>query len=343
MSYRLRSSWLAIVALLLLMPLAACNGNGSSSTTEKEDPDKVNEEPSAVEPDEAEAAKDAPPADLYPGMNFGSLSAQERTKFVDIAKAEVCPCPDAAESLHECLQDEAKACSLAKQVAGLSAMGIRQGLNETDILTKVAEFVEAARKSHDFTLTDVPHKGPADAPVKIVEFADFECPHCKMASAMMDELAKKYGDEVAIYFKQFPLGSHGHSNLAARAAIAAQEQDKFWPMHDLLFKHQSSLSPDKIMTFARRIGMNVGKFKQDLNGEEVTMQVSRDRKEGSQAGITGTPAIFINGRRYMGATSVEALSQAIDAQLAEAESAEGAESAEEAEEAESAGKAEEGK
>ena len=136
---------------------------------------------------------------------------------------------------------------------------------------------------------------------------------------MMDELAKKYGDKVAIYFKQYPLQAQSNSAVAARAALAAQEQGKFWEMHDLLFEHQHSLSPDKINTFARRLGMNVSKFKEDMNSQEITTQVARDRKEGTQAGITGTPAIFIDGRRYMGTTSVEALSQAIDAQLAEAD------------------------
>jgi protein-disulfide isomerase len=319
MSYRLRSSWMAFVALLLLVPIGACNCNGSSSTTAKEDSEKTDKESSAVEPDEAEAVKDAPPADLYPGMNFGALSAEDRVKFVDIAKAEVCPCPDSAESLHQCLQDEATACSLAKQVAGMSAMGIRQGLNETDILNRVAEFVEASRAKHDFELADTPHKGPEDAPVTIVEFADFQCPHCKTASAMMDELAGTYGDKISIYFKQFPLQSQSNSAVAASAALAAHEQGKFWAMHDLLFEHQRSLSPDKIKTFARRLGMNVSKFEKDLNSQAIATQVARDRKEGTQAGITGTPAIFIDGRRYMGTTSVEALSQAIDAQLAEAE------------------------
>jgi protein-disulfide isomerase len=326
MSYRLRSSWLAIAALLLLVPIGACNCNGSSSTTAKTDADKSTEESAAVEPDpsdeaeQADAPKDAPSADLYPGMNFGALSSADRIKFVDIAKAEVCPCPDAAESLHECLQEEATACGLSKQVAGMAAMGIRQGLNETDILNRVAEFVEAARTKHDFTLDDTPLKGPAKAPVTIVEFADFQCPHCKVASGVMDEIAQKYGDKVAVYFKQFPLQSHATSTLAAKAAVAAQKQDKFWPMHDLIFEHQTSLSPEKFMTFARRLGMNVAKFKQDLNSQDIASQVARDRKEGNQAGITGTPAIFIDGHRYMSTPSLEALSYAIDAKLAESKS-----------------------
>ncbi len=322
MSYRLRSSWLAILALILLVPIGACNCNNSSSEAAKEDGETAKAESAKADKDDEAAVKDAPPGDIYPGMNFGALSPKERIKFVDVAKAEVCPCPDAAESLHQCLQDEKTSCSLAKQVANMTAMGIRQGLNETDILDKIAEFTEAARKQHDFNLEGVPHKGPEDAPVTIVEFADFECPHCKSASALIDELSDKYGDKLAVYFKQFPLGSHGHSQLAARAALAAHEQGKFWQMHDLLFEHQRSLSPDKINTFARRLGLNVAKFKQDLKSQEIATAVASDRKDGDQAGITGTPAIFIDGRRYMGPTSADGLSQAIDAKLAEANKAE---------------------
>ena len=324
MSYRLRSSWLAFVVLLLLVPLGACNCNNTASDSAEADGEKAKES-AAVEPDNEQAqaqAEDAPPGDLYPGMNFGALSPAERITFVDIAKAEVCPCPDAAESLHECLQDTKTACNLARQVANVAAMEIRKGHNETDIINKIAQFAENARKQHDFVLEGVPHKGPEEAPVTIVEFADFECPHCKMASGVMDVIAKKYGDQVAVYFKQFPLRSHGNAELAARAALAAHEQGKFWQMHDLIFKNQRSLSPEKIQTFARRLGMNVGKFKQDLQSQEIAAKVARDRQEGDRAGITGTPAVFINGVRYQGPIDPNALSQAIDTQLAEADQAE---------------------
>lgn len=323
MSYRLRSSWLAFVALLVLMPIGACNCNNSSSDTAKEDTDQAKKS-SAVsakkddEADEGKSAENAPPTDLYPGMNFGALEPDERTKFVEIAKAEVCPCPDSAESLHKCLQDEKTACGLAKQTAGLVAMGIKQGYNETDILNKVAEFVEAAKKTYDFQLSNVPHKGPKDAPVRIVEFADFQCPHCKAANGILEEVVDKYGDKVVYYYKQFPLQSHPEALLASHAALAAHKQDKFWPMHDLLFEHQRTLDQDQIMTFARRIGLNMSKFKKDMKSQEVDTMVRADRQEGDEAGIQGTPAIFINGRRYMGPTDVEGLSQTIDAEIEEA-------------------------
>ncbi len=331
MSYRLRSSWLAFVALLVLVPIGACNCNNSSSSTAKEDTNQAKKS-SAVTPDkqgkaeadtgskkEQAADQKAPPTDIYPGMNFGMLSAKARTKFVKIAKAEVCPCKDSTQSLHECLQDEKTACDLAKQVAGLMAMGIQQGYNETDILDKVTEFTDAAKKHYDFQLAGVPHKGPKDAPVQIVEFADFQCPHCKAASPVMEKMVEKYGNKVVYYFKQFPLQSHPAGSLAAHAALAAHEQGKFWQMAKLLFANQRTLNPDEIKTFARRIGMNVSKFEKDMKSQKVDSTVRRDRQEGDEAGINGTPTVYINGRRYLGPVEAEPLSQAIDAALQSAQ------------------------
>lgn len=322
---RLSNSWWALLALLLLMPLGACNCNNSASDSAGEDSESASNgaaSAEAEEPDDESGAEqaaddgDAPPTDLYPGMNFGQLNGEQRTKFVDIAEAEVCPCPDTAESLHSCLQERATTCGLAQQVAGLIGSSIQQGFSETDILDRVAEQVEAAQKQYDFTLEGVPHKGPEDAPVTVVEFADFECPHCRTASAMMEQISEKYDEQVAIYFKQFPLQSHGNAEKAARASLAAHRQGKFWKMHDLIFENQQSLSGDKFDRFANRLGLNVSKFQQDMNGQEVSTAVQRDKKEGEAAGITGTPALFINGRRYAGELQPAAISQAIEAELA---------------------------
>ncbi|MFP4600792.1 MAG: DsbA family protein, partial [Persicimonas sp.] len=316
MLYRMRTSWWAAVALLLLMPLGACKSDNSSSDSTGADTERAQAEGADEEGEDDQQVEDAPPTDLYPGMNFAALKPEERVKFVDIAKAEVCPCEDAAESLHQCLQDEQTSCSLAQRVAGLIGMSIQQGFSEADILDRVASEVEAASKQHEFTLEDVPQKGPEDAEVNVVEFADFECPHCRMASGMLERVKEKYGDDITVYFKQFPLQAGSTAEMGARATLAAHQQDKFWEMHDLIFENQRALSADKFTRFARRLGLNVSKFQEAMNSQEVAAMVQRDKTEGQKAGITGTPAIFINGRRYMGDLSEPAVSQAIDAELA---------------------------
>jgi len=194
-------------------------------------------------------------------------------------------------------------------------MGIKEGLNQTDVLDKLAEFVEAARKQYEFDLSKTPHKGNPEASVQIVEFADFQCPFCKDAAKIMDSAYTKYGDDIVVYYRHFPLSAHPEADVAARAAVAAQMQDKFWPMHDLLFKYQKQLSPQKIKQFARQIGVNYSKFEKDMVSAEAVRRVREDKQAGEEAQITGTPSIFINGRRYMGDRTEKGIFAAIDAAL----------------------------
>jgi protein-disulfide isomerase len=316
MSHRLRTSWWSLGALFFVVLLASYGCTNSSDSSKANETAKSTATAESGEDDDEEQL-DAPSANLYPGVNFGALKPAERIKFVEIAEAEVCPCPDAAESLHQCLQSPQDSCGLAMQVAQMMAVSIRKGYSETDILSDVAEYVKAANKEYDFELSDVPKNGPADAPVVLVEFADFQCPHCKAASEVLDEVTSEYDDQVVHYFKNFPLQAQSFSEVAARAALAAHEQDRFWKMHSLLFEHQRTLNEQKVMRFARRLGLNEGKFKEDLASPEIAAKVERDRREGESAGITSTPALFINGVRYMGPKSKAAVSDAIDRQLEE--------------------------
>lgn len=263
-----------------------------------------------------ESGGEGPPTNIYPGFNLAVLNASQRTMLVELASEELCPCPGATNSLHECLQKEDR-CGMAAQVAGTMGMAIQEGLNKRDVLDRVAKFVEASNKAYDFALEGVPHKGNKDAKVVLIEFADFKCPHCRMAAAVLDEVQKKYGDEkVAVYFKQFPLGSPD-GQLAAQASLAANNQGKFWPMHDLIFKNQHALSADKINSFAQQIGLNFTRFQADMKSPEIIAMVNRDRKEGEAANVRGTPAIFINGRNFVDDKSVEGISKAVDAILKE--------------------------
>ena len=319
--------WIGAALTICLVSLGACNCNGASSDAAAQDEEKQAEQAEAKQAkaessgdkkeggESEDSEEDVPAADLYPGMNFGELDADQRSTFVSIAEMELCPCPNSDASLHACLQKKDKF-GTAKRAATLIAAGIQKGLNEMDILDRLAKLVEKSEKTYDFDLSEAPRKGPADASVKVVEFADFQCPHCKRASAMIDEIAKEY-DDVAVYFKNFPLSGHGQASVAAKAAVAAQKQGKFWPMHDLLFEHQRSLSNERIDSFARRIGLNAKKFKQQMQSKQVAKRVAADRQEGMNAGIKGTPAIFINGSQFMGEMSKEGLSKAIDIALEE--------------------------
>jgi len=318
---RRRATLLALVALFFLLSLGACKSNNSAPDSTQQDGAQAEAEaptPEAADKGE-EAVVDAPPIDIYPGMNMGQLSDAKRATFAEIALAELCPCEGATESLHECLQDTAKACPLAMQTASMMAQGVHAGAPKAEIQDVIAQFVTNAKKLHSFDLKGVPFKGNVEAPVAIVEFADFQCPHCKVASGLLDEISKQYGDQLVIYFKQFPLNAHNQSMSAATATLAAHNQGKFWPMHDLVFENQRTLAADSYEKFAGRIGLNLSKFKADMKSPEVAAHIARDRKEGEAAGLTGTPTLYINGRQYQGGIEKNAIIGAIEAAKSEVE------------------------
>lgn len=322
--HRRRATLLSLAALFFLLSLGACKSNNSAPDSAKNDsaeakadaPNSEKADENEKEGDNKEQKKvvDAPPADIYPTMNMGMLSDAQRVTFVEIAEAELCPCEDASESLHECLQDAAKACPLAMQTASMMAQGVNAGAPKSEIQDVIAKFVANAKRIHTFDLKGVPSKGNADAPVMIVEFADFQCPHCKVASGLLDEISKEYGDKVVVYFKQFPLNADT-SMSASIATLAAHNQGKFWPMHDLVFENQLNLTAGSYEKFAGRIGLNMSKFKSDLKSPVIAGAIQRDRSEGEGAGMTGTPTLFINGRQYQGGIDKTSIIGAIEAEL----------------------------
>ena len=277
----------------------------ASKDGEKKDP-KKGEDPK-------EKKDDKPDVSVYPGFDFGKLAVEHQKLFIEVAKTELCPCPDSKGSLHECLQSEDPKirCVVSMQAAEIIAIMANGGMGKTDIYEKVSEFIDSTKKIHTFDLKNSPFRGNKDAKVVLVEFADFQCPHCKEAASIMKDLSDKMGDKIAFYYKNFPLGSP-LSVPAATAALAAHKQGKFWPMHDLLFQDQRTLSEEKIESLAQGIGLNMKKFKSDLRNPEIVAQVNLERKEGEDAGLSGTPTLYINGRLYLGEKSVEEISKAID-------------------------------
>lgn len=159
-----------------------------------------------------------------------------------------------------------------------------------------------------------PFRGPEDAPVTVVLFSDFQCPYCVRVMPLLDELAKAYPTKVKIVFKNFPLQSHQVAMPAAIAALAAHRQGKFWPMHDKIFANNSALTPDKFTAFAKEIGLNMEQFAKDSADPGVRLQVQQDLQNGMQAGVRGTPTLFVNGRR-VNQRSLDGIKAMIDEEL----------------------------
>jgi protein-disulfide isomerase len=162
-----------------------------------------------------------------------------------------------------------------------------------------------------------PAKGSEQAPVTIVEFSDFECPFCSRAKNVADEVVKKYDGKVRLVFRQFPLGFHQHAKKAAEAALCAHAQGKFWPFHDALFADQKNLDEASLKKLAGTQGLDAAAFDKCLADPATAKQLAEDMADGSKAGVTGTPAFFINGIMLSGAQPVEEFSRVIDAELTE--------------------------
>jgi protein-disulfide isomerase len=160
-----------------------------------------------------------------------------------------------------------------------------------------------------------PAKGPENAPVTIVEFSDFECPFCGRVNPTLEQVQQKYGDKVRIVFRQFPLAMHANAQKAAEASLCAHEQGKFWELHDAMFQNQQALGVDQLKAKAAELGLEAEKFNQCLDSGQFASQVQADMQAGSAAGVSGTPALFVNGRLISGAVPIDQIAPVIDDEL----------------------------
>ena len=134
-------------------------------------------------------------------------------------------------------------------------------------------------RTYNLPVEGSPVKGPADAPITIVEFSDYQCPFCARSEGLIDQALAAYPKQARFTYKHFPLTSnHPQALPAALAAVAAQKQGKFWEMHEILFANQQALSNEQIEQYARKIGLDMARFKKDIDSEEVKAQVEDDRQ-----------------------------------------------------------------
>ncbi len=160
-----------------------------------------------------------------------------------------------------------------------------------------------------------PVKGSPNAPVTIVEFSDFQCPFCSRAVPTLKQIETEYPGKVRVAFKNQPLPFHQHARLAAEAAMAANEQGKFWEYHDKLFANQQALDRSSLERYAQEVGLEMGRFRAALDSNKFDAQISADSAEGTRLGASGTPTFFINGRQLVGAQPFASFKQIIDEEL----------------------------
>ena len=164
---------------------------------------------------------------------------------------------------------------------------------------------------------DGPAKGPKTAKVTIVEFSDFQCPYCSRGKKVMEEVVAKYGDKVRLVFRDFPLDFHDKAQKAAEAGQCANDQGKFWAMHDWMFDNQQTLDIPALKGAAKTMGMDSTAFDSCLDSGKHAALVKKNTKDGQEAGVRGTPAFFVNGVFLSGALPFEKFKTEIDRALAE--------------------------
>jgi protein-disulfide isomerase len=168
---------------------------------------------------------------------------------------------------------------------------------------------------HVLGASDSPAKGPSNAPVEIVEFSDFQCPYCLAANPTVKRVLDSYGERVRFVYRNYPLPNHPQARPAAEAAQCANAQGRFWPYHDRLFADPSKLSDADLKRAAAELGLDTARFNACLDSHQFKGVVDTDLQAGQDAGVTGTPAFFINGRELTGAQPFETFQRIIEEEL----------------------------
>jgi protein-disulfide isomerase len=228
-------------------------------------------------------------------VDTSELTRRERQAWVESVNDLLSPCGDPV-SVARCAQSggECAAClPAARYVARLVTEGYDKG--------EIEERYDL-RYGRDAAVTipvgDAPVRGSPMAPVTIVEFSDFECPYCGEAHPLLKHILREHEGQVRLVFMHYPLDAHPHAAPAARAAIAAGNQGRFWEMHDLLFDNQSALENEDLIGYASELGLDMVRFEEDFRAASTQAKVEASRELGQELGVQGTPTIFVNGRRF---------------------------------------------
>ncbi|HEX2660415.1 MAG TPA: thioredoxin domain-containing protein [Polyangia bacterium] len=305
---RLAGTGARVTVLVLMTGAAAC----------AKSPPEAHSAPAATpatKPGDKPADKKDDGADttLPPGMDVSKLDELAKKIFFRVVNSEPSVCGKGQSLLASAKTDSScrRSLNAVKYVARLADQGYTQ--------SEIADSLEKRYRSTDQKFIDVaeaPMEGNANARVTLVEFADYECPHCKRFQPVLRQILDEFRKDIRIYFKHYPLPQHTNARLAAEAAVAAQKQGKFWPYQDKLWENQDSLSPADMEKFAKEIGLDLTKFRADLEDPKVKARVQKDRVDGTTLGLSSTPTLYINGREYTDAKDTESLREWVKEELA---------------------------
>jgi protein-disulfide isomerase len=249
---------------------------------------------------------------VLPGVDISPMTPRERHEWSSAVSEALAPCPNVPVSVAQCVA-EGRPCGACLQAAKWVAMAVRQGASREQIRRAYKERFDPG-SAKTIPVDGSPTRGPDDAPVTIVEFADFECPHCRDAVPVVDAVVEGHPGKVRLVYKTYTLPFHTRGEPAARAAFAAEKQGKFWEMEHLLFERQLHLEDADLERYAKQLRLDIPKWKADMDAPDVTARVARDRKLGEELKLRGTPTIFVNGRE-LDTEAEEPLEMRVDSEL----------------------------
>ena len=254
-----------------------------------------------------------------PNVDLKGLSPARKQAALKALRAQACVC-SCGMQVAECrVQDPS--CGDSRGLAEIIVKAIREGKNpeqavaDSDLVKRRSSSPTLLEAAIPLAVEGAPMKGPANGRITVVEFSDFECPYCSKAAAKVDAVLQAYPNDVRLVYKQYPLSTHPHARMAAEAALAAHAQNKFWPMHDKLFANSRRLSDATVLAAAKEIGLDLTKFQNDLKSAKVKQIVEKDIADGDKAQVSGTPTVFINGKRYNGPLELVILKPILDGEL----------------------------
>lgn len=247
-----------------------------------------------------------------PGIDIGKLDDFERKVFFRVVNHESSACGKGHSLIYSVKHDPS--CRASFYAVRYVAHLVDSGFTDSEIAEKLDKRFRAPRMPR-IDVAAAPSKGTGSGRVTVVEFVDYECPHCKHAQTVMRQVIEEYPADVRLYFKHFPLSAHTNARLAAEAAVAAQKQGKFWPYNDKVWANSENLTPALLEKLAKEAGLDVARWRSDRDSEAAKARVDADRNEGLQLGINATPSIYINGRKYDDPLEIASLKDWIDEEL----------------------------
>jgi len=232
------------------------------------------------------------------GVDTSTLTQREKRDWSGYVSQLLAPCADTPVSIAQCVSEK-RNCNKCLPAAKLILHGVRDGLAKEQI---EASFHNRFDADHikNVPIADSPTRGSTAAPVVMIEFADFTCPHCQAFAPMLDKFLDEHKNDILFAYKFLPLSGPGHERAepAARAAWAAKDQGKFWEMHKKLFENPDHLEDGDFERYARDLGLDVAKFRADMQAQATTNKIEADKKLADSLDVHGTPTVYIDGREW---------------------------------------------